>query len=216
MMIVIEFQCAIQMYVAGFATLIFIRPVVCPECGAVQSFIGHGFCPRQALEANQVYRLRLKRWYCKACHRTLCLLPSFLLRYRHYVLAVIQTVVLARIEDQASWAEIRARVAVAGVPSTRSLKRWCASFAAQAAPWLAEIERTLATHDPSSSLLTPLGASAPAAAPRGAVPRLLLTASLHLLAWAQTHLAQARAYGSNDRLRFLWLWGYARGLARLI
>jgi hypothetical protein len=48
------------------------------------------------------------------------------------------------------------------------------------------------------------------------IPGRLLAASHYLLAWAQAHLAQARAYGSNDRLRFLWLWGHARGLARLI
>jgi transposase-like protein len=216
MVIVAEFQCSIQAYIAGFATLVFFRPTTCPECGALHSFIGHGFYVRFALDADHVFELRIKRWYCKSCQHTLSLLPSFLLRYRHYLLAVIQAVVIARVEEQSPWAVIRARVMIGGVPSPRSMKRWCVSFAAQAAPWLAEIERTLAAHDPSSSLLTPLGLPAGERAHGWGVPRLLLAASRHLLAWAQVHLAQARAYGSNDRLRFLWLWGYARGLARLI
>ena len=216
MVIVAEFQCSIQAYVAGFATLVFYRPTVCPGCGAVETFIGHGFYVRFALDADHVLELRIKRWYCKNCQHTLSLLPSFLLRYRHYLLAVIQAVVIAQVEDRASWATLRARVMIGGVPSPRSMKRWCASFAAHAAPWLAEIERTLAVHDPGTPLLTPLGSGVTAGTRRDDLPRLLLAASRHLLAWAQVHLAQARAYGSNDRLRFLWLWGHARGLVRLI
>ena len=216
MVIVAEFQCSIQAYIAGFATLVFLRPTSCPACGALHSFIGHGFYVRFALDADHVFELRIKRWYCKSCQRTLSLLPSFLLRFRHYLLAVIQAVVIARGEEQTPWAVIRARVMIGGVPSPRSMKRWCVSFAAHAAPWLAEIERALAAHDPGTPLLTPLGSGVTAGARRGDLPRLLLAASRYLLVWAQVHLAQARAYGSNDRLRFLWLWGHARGLARLI
>ena len=212
MVIVAEFQCSIQAYLAGFATLVFFRPTSCPECGALHSFIGHGFYVRFALDADHVFELRIKRWYCKSCQHTLSLLPSFLLRYRHYVLAVIQAVVIARFEDHASWAQIDARVALAGAPSRRSIRRWCAAFAMHAPAWLAAVEQTLAVQNPSVPLLTPLGGGVKATT----IPGLLLAASRYLLAWAQVHLAQARAYGSNDRLRFLWLWGHARGLARLI
>jgi transposase-like protein len=216
MVIVTEFQCSIQVYVASFETLVFYRPTVCPGCGAAEALIGHGFYVRLALDADHVFELRIKRWYCKSCQHTLSLLPSFLLCYRHYLLAVIQAVVIAQVEERAPWATIRTRVMIGGVPSPRSMKHWCASFAAQAAPWLAEIEHTLAAHDPGTPLLTPLGSGVTAGTRREDLPCLLLAASRYLLAWAQVHLAQARAYGSNDRLRFLWLWGHARGLARLI
>ena len=216
MVIVAEFQCSIQAYIAGFVTLVFLRPTSCPECGALHSFIGHGFYVRFALDADHVFELRIKRWYCKSCQHTLSLLPSFLLCHRHYLLGVIQAAVIARFEDHASWAQIDARVAIAGAPSRRSIRRWCAAFAAHAPAWLAEVEQTLAAHDPSAPLLTPLGSGLKAGAAVAPIPGLLLAASRYLLAWAQVHLAQARAYGSNDRLRFLWLWGHARGLARLI
>jgi hypothetical protein len=216
MVIVAEFSCSIQAYVAGFVTLVFYRPSVCPGCGAVEACIGHGFYVRFALDATHVYAVRIKRWYCKSCQRTISLLPSFLLCYRHYVLAVIQAVVIARFEEQTSWAKLSAPIAPTGAPSRRSMRRWCKSFAAQAPAWLAAVEQTLATHAPSVPMLTPLGSGVKTGAAVTSLPGLLLTASRYLLAWAQTHLAQARAYGSNDRLRFLWLWGHERGLARLI
>jgi len=199
MVIVSDFGGSVQAYVAGFLTLVFYRPSVCPGCGAEGSCIGH-----------------IKRWYCKHCQHTISLLPSFLVCYRHYLLAVIQTVVIARFEDHASWAQLETPVAIAGAPSQRSMRRWCQSFAAHAPAWLAEVEQALATHTPSVPLLTPLGGGIKTSAAATPIPGLLLAASRYLLAWAQVHLAQARAYGSNDRLRFLWLWGHDRGLVRLI
>ena len=216
MVIVSDFRCSVQTYVAGCLTLVFYRPSVCPGCGAVGSCIGHGFYVRFALDANHVFEVHIKRWYCKHCQHTISILPSFLLCYRHYLLAVIQAVVIARFEEQASWAKLEAPVALAGAPSRRSMRRWCAAFAAHAPAWLAEVEQTLATRAPSVPLLTPLGGGIKTSAAATPIPGVLLAASRYLLAWAQVHLAQARAYGSNDRLRFLWLWGHERGLARLI
>ena len=83
--------------------IIFPRPECCPCCGASHTFIGHGFYLRQPKDQTQVYRIWIKRWFCKACHTTLSVLPSFLLRFRHYLLGVIQQVVVARFEDDASW-----------------------------------------------------------------------------------------------------------------
>ena len=216
MVIVSDFGGSVQAYVAGFLTLVFYRPSVCPGCGAEGSCIGHGFYVRFALDADHVFEVHIKRWYCKHCQHTISLLPSFLVCYRHYLLAVIQTVVIARFEDHASWAQLETPVAIAGAPSQRSMRRWCRSFAAHASAWLAEVEQTLATRAPSVPLLTPLGGGIKTSAAATPIPGVLLAASRYLLAWAQVHLAQAHAYGSNDRLRFLWLWGHERGLARLI
>jgi len=156
--------------------------------------------------------LRLKRWYCTACQRTVSLLPSFLLCFRHYVLDVIQSVVVARFEDAASWTQVAGRCAVGGAPTSRTIHRWCDSFAAQAAVWWAAIQQVLAEHDAASPLLDPLGE---AAGPRDA-PRALLQAALHLLAWAKTQWSAVAHYGLADRLRLLWHWGAGRGLGRLI
>jgi hypothetical protein len=212
MVIVTEFGGSVQDYVDRMERIEFPRPAVCPHCQALDVLIGHGFYPRKALRPMQVYALRLKRWYCKACQRTVSLLPSFLLRFRHYLLDVIQWVVVTRFEDGVSWAEVERRCAVEEAPSPRSMRRWCEAWAEHAATWLAAVQRTLAEHDAASPWLDPLGESA---GPRE-VPRALLQAALHLLAWAKTRWPECAQYGLADRLRFLWHWGAGRGLGRLV
>jgi hypothetical protein len=174
--------------------------------------IGHGFYLRKALDQTQVYLVWIKRWYCKVCHHTLSLLPSFMLRFRHYVLIVIQQVVVARYEENRSWAQVQRQCAPEMAPSPRTVVRWCRSFAEQAGRWLTEVQHTLAEHDMASPLLDPLGETA---GPRDA-PRALLQAAIHLLAWAKTRWPEVADYGLNDRLRFLWHWGFGQGLGRLI
>lgn len=212
MVIVTDFDCSVHEYIEVCKQLDFSRPASCPHCQAADVMIGHGFYLRKALDQTQVYLVWIKRWYCKACHHTLSVLPSFLLQFRHYLLIVIQQVVLARYEENDSWAQVQQRCAPELAPSSRTVVRWCRSFAEQAARWLAEVQHTLAEHDSASPLLDPLGE---AAGPRDA-PRALLQAALHLLAWAKTRWPAVAEYGLVDRLRFLWHWGYGQGLGRLI
>jgi len=212
MVIITEFGCLVHEYVDRFSQLDFPRPAVCPNCQAMNLFIGHGFYPRKPLSATQAYRIWIKRWLCTACHRTLSLLPSFLLRYRHYLLEVIQAVVVIRFEDGASWTQVVRRCSVEGAPSLRTMRRWCLSFAAHASTWWAALQHTLAQQDASSPALDPLGENA---GPRAA-PQALLQATLHLLAWAKTQWLEVASYGLADRLRFLWHWGAGQGLGRLI
>ena len=212
MVSVTEFQCLVHEYVDHFPQLVFPRPETCPHCHASNVFIAHGFYPRKPLSSTQVYRVRIKRWLCKACRHTLSLLPSFLLRFRHYLLEVIQHVILTRFEEGASWTQVVRRCSIEGAPSPRTIYRWCVSFTAHAPVWWAAVQETLAHHDASSPLLDPLGANA---GPRDA-PRALLQAALHLLAWAKTQWLEVARYGFADRLRFLWHWGAGQGLGRLI
>jgi len=174
--------------------------------------IGHGFYQRKALEPTQTYAVRVKRWYCNACHGTTSLLPSFLFSFRHYLVVTIQQVVVARFEGESSWSQVAQACAPQGAPDARTIRRWCAAFAQHASAWLAAVQQTLAQHDAASPLLDPLGE---AAGPRDA-PCALLLATLHLLAWAKTRWAALATYGLADRLRFLWHWGTGRGLGRLL
>jgi hypothetical protein len=212
MPIITDFGRAVQDYLAHFEQIAFPRPECCPCCGTAHTFIGHGFYPRKPKDQTQVYRIWIKRWFCKACHTTLSVLPSFLLRFRHYLLVVIQQVIVARFEDHASWHATARQCAPDGLPSPRTIGRWCRAFAAQAAGWWAAVQETLACQDSASPVLDPLG---PAAGPFDA-PRALLHAATHLLAWAQTRWPEVADYGLKDRLRFLWHWGGGRGLVRLV
>ena len=212
MVIVIDFGADVQSYIVQYEARSFPRPTVCPHCQVSGTLIGHGFYGRQPTDGAHDYRIRIKRWCCNACHLTTSLLPSFLLRFRHYLLSVIQSVVVARFESHASWSQISASAAPSGWPAVCTCQRWCTAFAQQAARWWVVVQQTLAQQDPNSPGLDPLGE---AAGPRDA-PGALLHASLHLLAWAQTRWAAVRTYGLSERLRFLWHWGWGQGLGRLL
>jgi transposase-like protein len=155
MVIVTDFGCLVHEYVECWGQLVFPRPDRCPHCHVLDVLIGHGFYLRKALGQTQVYMLRIKRWYCKACRRTVSLLPGFLLRFRHYHLKVIQSVVVTRFEDAASWTQVAQHCAVDGAPSSRTIGRWCDSFAEHASVWWAAVQQTLARQDAASPLLDP-------------------------------------------------------------
>jgi hypothetical protein len=212
MVIVTEFGCDVQTYVDDIERVHFPRPQVCLHCQAVGALIGHGYYVRKPLDQHRTYLMRIKRWYCKRCRRTLSLLPSFLLSFRHYLLAVIQQVVVARFEAQASWSQVVEHCTRHQAPAERTVKRWCHAFVAQASDWLAAVEQTLAKQDATLPLLDALGE----ATEPGNAGSALLQATTHLLAWAKTRWAEVISYGLNDRLRFLWHWGHAQGLERLI
>jgi hypothetical protein len=159
-----------------------------------------------------VYAVEIKRWKCKVCGQTMSVLPDFLLSFRHYVLRVIQGVLEARFERQLSWAELKAECSENGVPAPSTIRRWCKSFGGEASRWLGVVQETLARQDSRSTWLDPQGE-----APRAqSAAEALLAASEHLLAWGKTQWLETAEYGRNERLRFLWLWGAAMGLGRLI
>ncbi len=212
MAIIVDFGATVQEYLDHFHRIAFPRPSVCPICQALNSLIGHGFYPRKPLDQAHAYRIAIKRWLCKSCHRTTSSLPSFLLRFRHYLLAVIQQALIARHEQQASHARVVQQCAVQGAPSPRTLGRWLSAFADQAPRWLGAVQETLAHHHSASPLLDPLG---PDAGPTNA-PAALLFAATHLLAFAKSRWAELTLHGSADRFRFLWHWGSAHRLGRLV
>jgi hypothetical protein len=212
MIIVVDFGCTVHEYIKQFPRIVFPRPSVCPTCRALNSLIGHGFYPRKPLDQAHVYLISIKRWRCKGCRHSTSSLPSFLLRFRHYLLAVIQQVLTTRYEDRASHAQLERQCAPEGAPSPRTFGRWLHSFADQAPRWLLALQQTLANHHSASPLLDPLGC---AAGPRHA-PVALLFAAGHLLNFAKTRWAELAHHQAADRFRFLWHWGSARRLGRLV
>jgi hypothetical protein len=174
--------------------------------------IGHGYYQRKPKDLGRGWVMRVKRWKCKACGKTVGAVPSFLLFFRHYVLDVIQSVVVRRFELGASWAGVSLVCADEGIPAVRTMQRWCAGLTEQAPGWLGALEKTLAEQDSTSEWLDPQGEAGQKDSPAQA----LLSASLHFLAWAKGRWWEVASYGLNDRLRFLWYWGNRRAaLSRL-
>ena len=192
-----------------------VCPGACPLCGGVDDLIGHGYYlrkPKGMISRKDTGSVWIKRWLCKLCHRTISVLPDFLLTFRHYVVPVVQAVIEAHYGCGRSWAALEAECAEAGAPARRTMQRWCGSFAQQACRWLGAVQATLAQQDSGSPWLDPHGEALKAEHPAQA----LLGASEHLLAWGKTRWAEAAEYGRNDRLRFLWWWSSGRGLGRLV
>jgi transposase-like protein len=212
MPILADYGCNEQEYIDRKKHKNSVCPEGCPQCGEKDCLIGHGYYQRKAKDEQRAYFIRVKRWFCKNCHHTLTILPNFLFPHRHYLVRVIQGVVVACYECGQNWKRISRTCAQDGTPNLRTMQRWCKAFAGRAPSWLSGVHIFLAQQDSGSPWLDPQG-EAPQAANAATA---LLAASLHLLAWAKTEWSQLVGYGLNDRLRFLGLWGTGRGLGRLV
>jgi hypothetical protein len=174
---------------------------------------GHGSYGRKPKDLERAYRLRVKRWQCQQCGQTISCLPSFLLSFRHYLVSVIQAVLVQRLELGGSWRRVVARSSQEGLPALRTMQRWVAAFAGRAATWLPAVGQALAGQDNHSPWLEPRPPTEVAGQGVGA---LLLATTVYLLAWAKTRWPEVTGYSLADRLAFMWHWGHDRGLGRLV
>jgi len=211
MPIVAEFGPDVQEYVEFGKECACPRPGSCPHCGAAGQMVGHGYYKRKPKGLGQCWLLRVKRWKCKVCGKTVGAVPSFLLFFRHYLLEILQSVVVGRFETGYSWAETVMWCSEDGVPALRPMQRWCVSFGEHALEWLGVVEKTLSEQDSRSEWLDAQGE----AVGMRSVPQALLRASLHLLAWAKGRWREVQGFVLKDRLRFLWYWGNRQGIPRL-
>ena len=104
-------------------------PDGCALCGGNGCLIGHGYYRRKTKGADRAYFIWIKRWLCKICHRTLSVIPNFLLPYRHYLVRVVQMVVVAFYESEQSWKRVGETCTENGTPDLRTMQRWCKALA---------------------------------------------------------------------------------------
>lgn len=65
------------------------RPARCPQCQAKDPLTAHGFYSRTIIDATFDGSIRVRRYLCEACRRTVSLLPEFALPYLRSSIAVI-------------------------------------------------------------------------------------------------------------------------------
>lgn len=65
------------------------RPTNCPQCPAKEPLTAHGFYSRTIIDAAFDGSIRVRRYLCETCRRTVSLLPEFALPYLRSSLAVI-------------------------------------------------------------------------------------------------------------------------------
>jgi Domain of unknown function (DUF6431) len=73
------------------------RPHQCPQCQAKQPLAAHGFYTRTLIDAAFDGWIRVRRYLCEACRRTVSLLPEFALPYLRSSVTVIALFLMARL-----------------------------------------------------------------------------------------------------------------------
>jgi hypothetical protein len=212
-LIVIAFGLNVQAYTENEGHKQCPRPEQCPHCDTQGRMVGHGSYSRKPKGLTRAWVIRVRRWRCQVCRRTVSCLPNFLLSFRHYLVSVIQAVLSLRLEQEGSWSATVARCSQDGLPALRTMQRWVNAFTARAAAWLPAVGEALAGQDSRSPWLEP---RPPTETTSQNLAATLLAASLYLLAWAKTRWPELADYGSADRLAFLWHWGHDRRLGRLV
>jgi transposase-like protein len=79
MQILHPFPGSIQRYAEEISDSDRYRPDHCPQCEAKQPLTGHGFYRRTLVDAAFDGVIRVRRYLCRNCKRTVSLLPEFAL-----------------------------------------------------------------------------------------------------------------------------------------
>lgn len=106
------------------------RPGHCPQCQTKHPLSAHGFYTRTLIDTAFDGVIRVRRYLCNACQRTVSLLPEFILPYLRSSLTVIALFLVARLLDRQT-IEAAARSAPPPMPYQRG-QFWARRFRAQA------------------------------------------------------------------------------------
>jgi transposase-like protein len=126
------FTGSIQQYAEEIADPDRYRPNQCPQCQAQHSLTAHGFYSRTLVEAGFDGAIRVRRYLCRSCKRTVSLLPSFALPYLRFGITVIALFLVARLLQGATLGAAATKAAQAAMPYQRG-QFWIRRFQRQAA-----------------------------------------------------------------------------------
>jgi hypothetical protein len=180
MQILHPFTGSVQQYLEQLADPDQHRPAHCPQCQAKQPLTAHGFYTRTILDTAFDGSIRVRRYLCEACRRTVSLLPEFALPYLRSSLTVIALFLIARL--------LQTKTLAAALPPSSPYQRgqfWLRRFRAQAAALcaaLAALTKPVAAPDFVHRALAMLESS-------GWIPahRFLFSGvRQHLLGWPRT------------------------------
>jgi transposase-like protein len=91
------FSGSIQEYEEEIADPSRYRPDRCPQCQAAHTLIAHGFYRRTLVDRTFDGSIRVRRYLCRSCKRTVSLLPQFALPYLRFEITVIALFLIARL-----------------------------------------------------------------------------------------------------------------------
>jgi transposase-like protein len=97
MQILHPFAGSIQQYKEAVSDPDRYRPDHCPQCQAKRALTAHGFYTRTIIDVAYEGILRVRRYLCQSCQRTVSLLPEFVLPYLRSSILFIGLFLLARL-----------------------------------------------------------------------------------------------------------------------
>jgi hypothetical protein len=97
MQILHPFVGSIQQYSEAISDPERYRPDHCPQCEAKQPLTGHGFYRRTLVDPAFDGVIRVRRYLCLLCKRTVSLLPEFALPWLRFSITVISLFLVARL-----------------------------------------------------------------------------------------------------------------------
>lgn len=127
MQILHPFTGSVQQYLEQLSNPDQHRPAHCPQCQAKPPLTAHGFYTRTIVDSAFDGLIRVRRYFCQACRRTVSLLPEFALPYLRSSVTVIALFLIARL--------LQAKTLAAALPPSSPYQRgqfWLRRFRAQA------------------------------------------------------------------------------------
>src|SRR6202162_2591439 len=97
MQILHPFAGSVQQYTEQLADPDCYRPGHCPQCQAKHPLTAHGFYTRTLIDTAFDGVIRVRRYLCQACRRTVSLLPEFVLPYLRSSLLVVALLLITRL-----------------------------------------------------------------------------------------------------------------------
>jgi hypothetical protein len=131
MQILHPFAGSIQQYAKEISDPDRYRPDHCPQCEAKQPLAGHGFYSRTLVDPTYDGVIRVRRYLCRLCKRTVSLLPQFALPWLRFSLTAISLFLVARLLQGRTLAAAAQAAQQTGMPYQRG-QFWIRRFRQQA------------------------------------------------------------------------------------
>ena len=90
---------SIQQYIEQCEESERYRPASCPQCDSKQRLATHGFYRRSVVDVELECVIRVRRYLCRGCRRTVSLLPEFVLPYLRFTLRMMGMFLNARLAE---------------------------------------------------------------------------------------------------------------------
>jgi len=88
---------SIQQYLKEISDPDRYRPDHCPQCEAMRPLNAHGFYSRTLVDVELDGSIRVRRYLCCSCKRTVSLLPDFSLPYLRFGITAVALFLVARL-----------------------------------------------------------------------------------------------------------------------